>query len=75
MTKGTRNKSFKIHKGMEISNETDSSKHMYFGSDLIPANSKIIGGPLDESLTSQEYRKKLDILIAAAKDMISRGKC
>ena len=74
MNKGTRDKSFKIEKGVEITSESNYSKDMYFSSNLKSANLEIVGELLDESVTSKEYRKRLDILIAAAKEMISQEK-
>ena len=74
MIKGTRDKSFKIEKGVEITSESNYSKGMYFGSNLKSENSEIVGELLDESVTSKQFRKRLDILIAAAKEMISQEK-
>ena len=74
MIKGTRDKSFKIEKGVEITSESNYSKDVYFGSNLKSANLEIVGELLDESVTSKEFRKRLDILIAAAKEMISQEK-
>ena len=74
MNKGIRDKSFKIEKGVEITSEPNYSKGMYFSSNLKSENLEIVGELLDESVTSKEFRKRLDILIAAAKEMISQEK-
>ena len=74
MNKGIRDKSFKIEKGVEITSESNYSKGMHFCSNLKSENLEIVGELLDESVTSKEFRKRLDILIAAAKEMISQEK-
>ena len=74
MNKGTSDKSFKIEKGVETTSESNYYKDMYFSSNLKSANLEIVGELLDESVTSKQFRKRLDILIAAAEEMISKEK-